>query len=169
MNVLSTIAKVYNKFEEVFLVILLSVMVVLIFGQVIMRYIFNAPLSWSEELARILFIWVSWIGISLGQKKGEHIRIVLVTDALKGKTRKFVLLLSDVCAFIILMIFAIYGAQVFMDIFGRGATLPGTHLPKWTMYGAVPVSCTLMAIRIIKDFVDVLLGRKEENKEVVLL
>ena len=120
------IVNVYNKFEEIFLVILLLVMVVLIFVQVVMRYCFNSSLSWSEELARILFIWVSWIGISLGQKKGEHIKITMVTDKLKGNAKKAILVLSDICTLAILGILCVKGTEVVMHIMGLGAAMPAT-------------------------------------------
>ena len=153
----------YNKFEEIFLVILLVFMVVLIFVQVVMRYVFNSSLSWSEELARILFIWVSWVGISLGQKKGEHIKITMVTDKLKGGAKKAVLLLADVCTIVILAVLCIKGTEVVSQIMGLGAAMPATGCPKWLVYAAVPVSCFLMAVRVVKDFVFTLTGKNQEE------
>ena len=157
------IINLYNKFEEIFLVVLLVIMVVLIFVQVVMRYCFNSTLSWSEELARILFIWVSWIGISLGQKKGEHIKITMVTDKLKGSAKRFVLLLADVCTFVILAVLCVKGMEVVMQTMGLGATMPATGCPKWIVYSAVPLSCLLMAIRVVKDLVLTLTNRKQEE------
>ncbi|MCI6820812.1 MAG: TRAP transporter small permease [Clostridiales bacterium] len=157
------IVNVYNKFEEIFLVILLLVMVVLIFVQVVMRYCFNSSLSWSEELARILFIWVSWIGISLGQKKGEHIKITMVTDKLKGNAKKAILVLSDICTLAILGILCVKGTEVVMHIMGLGAAMPATGCPKWIVYSAVPLSCMLMAIRVIKDLVITLKDKQQQE------
>ena len=157
------IINLYNKFKEIFLVVLLVIMVVLIFVQVVMRYCFNSSLSWSEELARILFIWVSWIGISLGQKKGEHIKITMVTDKLKGNAKKFVLLLADVCTLVILAVLCVKGMEVVMQTMGLGAAMPATGCPKWIVYSAVPLSCLLMAIRVVKDLVLTLTNRKQEE------
>ena len=157
------IVNVYNKFEEIFLVILLLVMVVLIFVQVVMRYCFNSSLSWSEELARILFIWVSWIGISLGQKKGEHIKITMVTDKLKGNAKKAILVLSDICTLAILGILCVKGTEVVMHIMGLGRAMPATGCPKWIVYSAVPLSCMLMAIRVIKDLVITLKDKQQQE------
>lgn len=145
------IINIYNKFEEIFLVILLLAMVILIFVQVCMRYIANYSLSWSEELARILFIWVSWIGISLGQKKGEHIKITMVTDRLQGNARKIVLLVSNACTLIILAVLCVNGAQVVEHVLSMGGVTPALGIPKFIMYGAVPISCFLMAVRVIKE------------------
>ena len=153
----------YNKFEEIFLVVLLIIMVILIFVQVVMRYVFNSSLSWSEELARILFIWVSWIGISLGQKKGEHIKITMVTDKLKGNAKTIMLLVADICTIAILAVLCVKGLEVVSQTMGLGAAMPATGCPKWLVYSAVPVSCFLMAVRVIKDIVFTLMGKKQEE------
>ncbi len=45
------------------------------------------PLTWSEELGKFLFVWITWLGISLGERKGEHIKITMPsgqTSALPG-------------------------------------------------------------------------------------
>lgn len=52
----------YNSLEAHLLVISLAFTTLLIFVQVVMRYVFNNSLSWSEELARYVFIWQIWLG-----------------------------------------------------------------------------------------------------------
>jgi len=144
---------IYNRFEEIFLVILLLIMVVVIFLQVVMRYAFNNSLSWSEELARILFIWVSWVGISFGQKRAEHIKITLVTDAVKGKAKEIVLLVADLCTLGILVVLLVKGIQITDKIYTMASITPALSVPKWLVYASVPVSCLLMAVRVIRDIV----------------
>ena len=65
---------ILNHIEEAILVFLFAVMVIIIFIQVIMRKA-NHSLYWSEELGKFLFVWISWLGISIGQRKGERIKI----------------------------------------------------------------------------------------------
>lgn len=65
---------ILNHIEEVIIVSMFALMVIIIFVQVIMRKAGNS-LSWSEELGKFLFVWISWMGISLGQREGEHIKI----------------------------------------------------------------------------------------------
>lgn len=70
-----------NHTEEIVIVAMFAVMVAVIFVQVIMRKCGNS-LTWSEELGKFLFVWITWLGISLGERKGEHIKITMLTDRL---------------------------------------------------------------------------------------
>ena len=68
-------------------VLLLLVLVGLVSAQVFMRYIMDAPLTWSEEAARITFIWVTFIGAGLAFQRRENLRIQLLPDALPLRPR----------------------------------------------------------------------------------
>ncbi|WP_199220349.1 TRAP transporter small permease [Limnohabitans sp. T6-20] len=59
----------------------LAVMVVLVFGNVVMRYAFNSGITLSEELSRWLFIWLTFMGAIIALKEHGH----LGTDMLIGK------------------------------------------------------------------------------------
>lgn len=64
-----------NYFEEILLVTLISAMSTLIIAQIFMRFAIGSSITWSEELARYLFIWMTWIGTSYAVKKHAHIRV----------------------------------------------------------------------------------------------
>lgn len=68
-------------------VLLLLVLVGLVSAQVFMRYVMDAPLTWSEEAARITFIWVTFIGAGLAFQRRENLRIQLLPDALSLRPR----------------------------------------------------------------------------------
>ena len=70
------ILKFLNDYlEETICIILMSVMTIIIFIQVIMRYVMHNSLSWSEELARYCFVWLIYIGVAYGCKLMKHIKI----------------------------------------------------------------------------------------------
>lgn len=147
------IGSIYNYAEEILLVVCIITMVLVVFLQVIMRYVFNNSLSWSEELARMIFIWASWIGISFGQKRGEHIKIILLTDNLRGKAKLIVLFIADICTLAILIVLIIKGYEVMEKISMLGAKSPALYIPKWVPYASIPISCGLMATRVVKEMV----------------
>ena len=91
---------IWNKAEEYFLVYSLILMVALVFIQVIMRYIFNNSLSWSEELVRYIFIWQIWLGASVGAKNNDHIRIEIFSNKLKQKPREALEIVINLMIFV---------------------------------------------------------------------
>lgn len=72
--------KVVDKAEDICLVVMFALMVIFIFLQIIMRFVVGHSLVWSEELGKFIFVWLSWLGISIGERRNEHIKITLVTD-----------------------------------------------------------------------------------------
>ena len=75
--------------------ILFGAMSVIIFMQVIWRYCFKAPLSWSEESARYLFVWVSFLGAVVAARRGNHIGMEMLRDALPRLGRETLRLVSN--------------------------------------------------------------------------
>ena len=53
-----------------------------VFAQVILRYAFNSPLTWSEELARYLFIWCAFLGWIIASRRGSHLAMTFVAERL---------------------------------------------------------------------------------------
>ena len=79
--------EVINRLENHFLVFGFAILIVVGFIQVVMRTVFNNSLSWSEELIRYIYIWLCWVGISLTQRRGEHIQLTFVLDMLPRKVQ----------------------------------------------------------------------------------
>ena len=71
----------YCQFLSYFIAAALALMVVLVFGNVFMRYAFNSGFSVSEELSRWLFVWVTFMGAVVALRTNSH----LGTDMLVGK------------------------------------------------------------------------------------
>ena len=49
-----------------------------VLAQVVFRYVFNAPLTWSEELARYLFIWCAFLGWTIASRRRSHLAMTFV-------------------------------------------------------------------------------------------
>lgn len=72
---------------EVACIVLMAILVSLVTAQVFMRHVVHQPLTWSEEAARITFVWVTFIGAGLAFQRRENLRIMLVPDALSLRAR----------------------------------------------------------------------------------
>ena len=90
------ILKFLNDYlEETICIILMSVMTIIIFIQVIMRYVMHNSLSWSEELARYCFIWLIYIGVAYGCKLMKHIKIDAALKLFPEKVRPYITIVGE--------------------------------------------------------------------------
>ena len=137
--------------EEIFLVIFLTGMSLVIGLQVFMRYVMKSSLSWSEELARYMFIWMVYIGISYGIKKRKHIKIDAAINIFPIKMRKYLFILSDVIFLVFAIIIVFQSEKVAMLILKLGQISPGTGIPMGYIYHAVPIGFSLVGIRLIQS------------------
>lgn len=140
-----------DKIEEIFLVFTLVVMVVLIFMQVIGRYVFESSLTWSEETARYVHIWQVWIGASYAIRQGAHIKVEAFKNIFNKKSQIIIDLLAVLLWSIITLFLAIYGTNLVMTMFARGQLSPAMRIPMWIPYTAIPVGGTLMSIRLVQQ------------------
>lgn len=69
-----------EHFEEAIIVALISAMSLLVGAQVFMRYVMSASLSWSEELSRYLFIWLTYLGVAFAVRRDAHIRVTMLVS-----------------------------------------------------------------------------------------
>lgn len=142
-----------EKLEEYFLVASLFFTVGLIFIQVIMRYVFSSSLSWSEELARYIFLWQIWVGASFAVKCSKHIRVEVFKNLFSAKYQRII----DYTAIILWICFSFFltykGAELTKILLIRGQLSPAMRIPMGYAYASVPVGCGLMTFRLIQQFI----------------
>ena len=142
-----SIINVFNKIEEILIIAMFSAMVLVIFSQVIMRYVFNNSLYWSEELGKFFFVWISWLGISLGEREGEHIKITMLVDKLPFKKAHIVNIISTLIVFGICIVTFYYSCSL---VISQWTTkYAGIHISISWGYLAVALGTGLMAARSI--------------------
>lgn len=134
-------------------VVLMSVMSLLIFVQVVMRYVFENSLSWSEELARYIFIWLIYLGISYGCKIIKHIKIDAAMYLFPKKIRPYIAIIGDVIFFAFAIYIMVTGFNLTMMQIQLSKTSPAMQLPLQFVYAAPPVGFTLAAIREVQTII----------------
>ena len=140
-----------DSFEKVLCAILFTAMVLCIVWQLIMRWT-GGNLSWTEEAARYIFIWLAWIGMSEAVRQRKHIKVEFATAVAKGAGRLFFDLLSNV-AFIIFCVvtFVLEWQQFDRVTFKFTQYSPAMQLPMGICYAGLCVGCILMFYRLIRD------------------
>ena len=107
-NALSHLAgraeRVLGSVVESVTALLVLVEIVVLFSGVTTRYAFHKPLVWSDELASILFLWLSMLGAVVALRRGEHMRMTALVDSLKPTTRALVDMLAIVASLTFLVL-----------------------------------------------------------------
>lgn len=142
-----------EHFEEAIIVLLTAAMSLLIGIQIFMRYVVGASLSWSEELARYLFIWATYLGIAYAVRKDAHIRVTMLTDILSPNWRRAIRILTHV----IFGAFALYvmyqGWFMVEKTFRFGQRSASLGLPMGYVYLAPLTGFALVVLRLIQQIV----------------
>ncbi|GAA0724653.1 hypothetical protein GCM10008905_18940 [Clostridium malenominatum] len=139
----------YNKAEEYLLVGSLAFTVIIVFIQVVMRYVFNSSLSWSEELCRYIFIWQVWLGASLAFRDKQHISIEMVRDKLTGRAKAIYNMIGNIITLAFNIFLVNYGFQLVDKMIQRGVLSSGMRIPLYLVYLSVPLSSLVILFRIL--------------------
>lgn len=141
--------RIYDEIEEKFLVATLAISVVVIFLQVIMRRVFNNSLSWTEELARYLYIWQGWLGISLVERHRTHIAIDVLKNKLSGPAKKVLNTVVQIICLFAAAFMAWFGFQMVAFAANVGTTSVALRIPMSIIFAAMPVGCSVYCIRVV--------------------
>ena len=162
-------------YEQSLICIIFSMMVIIIATQVFTRYVLGFTYSWSEELARMCFVWITLLGFSLAAKQRQHLRVVAFITFLPKNIRRIIEIIGVVTTLVIAFALTqkiIYIMQV--QIY-RGQLTAAMRIPVWIMYLAGPFGFIGMIIRVIQCQLIPLLrneeifikDRKEEIKKEI--
>jgi TRAP-type C4-dicarboxylate transport system permease small subunit len=129
--------------------VLLLVMVVIMFASVIMRYIWNSPLTWSDQLGTWIFVWTTYLGMTVAYRQGVHIRVDVLTRRLPAKASLVLGCLVDVLVGIFLVVFIYYGQKITINALNQ--VYGSLELPPSFMYAAAPVSGTIVFLFLLDN------------------
>ncbi len=142
-----------EKLEMYICITLMSIIAIVLFIQVFMRYVVQASLSWSEELARYLFVWLVYIGISYGAKVMRHIKIDAGLYFFPRAWRRYVVILGDTVFLIFSLVVVYFAWGLVVRQYTIGQLSPAMLIPMWIVYAAPCVGFFLTAIRQVQTII----------------
>lgn len=143
-----------RRFEHYFiavnkwaLVLLLSAMAVIVFANVSLRYLTNFSITWAEEVARYLMVWMTFIGAGLALRTGGHVAIGNFQEMLGPGAQRVVrgLILCLLLAFFAIMIWM---GKDYMDRM-RFQVTPATRISFSYIYAAMPIGFALLIVHLL--------------------
>ena len=139
------------------LIIFGTVMTFLVIMNVILRYVFNSGLSWSEEACRFLFIWVTFMGAMLANDSGfhgEHMRLDFVVEMFHGIPRKIIELFAQLIVLMLLVTLFLGGIQVVKSTWPFLTS--ALEIPKGAVYLIAPISFGYMILQTVVRIVRII-------------
>lgn len=159
------VKKYLNGIEENVSVFLLIVILIILTVQVIARFVFKHSFSWTEEMARYLFIWLSYLTACVAVSTNTHIRIDSLIKVWPKKIRPVILIVGNVIFLAYCIIITWQGFIYTNDLMRAGQVSLGLGLPMWTVYASIPVCHLVMAIRLIQVSVRMIKNPSEYLEE----
>lgn len=146
-----TLKQIILNLDAIITGVTLTICVILVNLNVIMRYLFNSPLQWSEELVTSLFVWTVFIGSAYAYRKNSHLGVDIVVNLIHGRARTVVQNIMAIIELMILIMLTVVSAQyVYNLIYVRGVYKPVVtdvlRIPKCYTGIAVPLGFGLSTI-----------------------
>ncbi|WP_302645940.1 TRAP transporter small permease [uncultured Dysosmobacter sp.] len=147
MRILQKASRFLFKALEWFAIICMVVLTVIVFTDVILRYIFKQGFPWTQEVATLMLVWFSLIGMAIGVLERIHISIEMFTSKLPAK----VIRVLESIDHILIAVFG--GAMVYYGLLimnmTKMSTLPATKMPSSVLYVILPLSGLLVLLNAI--------------------
>ena len=137
-----------NKILDGISVLCMVLILLLVVAQVVLRYVFNSPLTWSEELAVFVMIWLTFIGSLICMRDREHIEVTILVDSLPHKLQRIVLTFSRLASVLFLLVVAYYGFELVTE--NMTVTSPANKISMGLVYTIIPLSSLGMVFYLVK-------------------
>jgi TRAP-type transport system small permease protein len=125
-----------------------------VFGNVLARYVFSSPIIGSVEVARIAFVWATFLGAATALKRGKHIRFTVLADRLPSGARRWLEVMLALLAAGFFLFVILRG----IDLTGRvqGTYFPASGFSQVILYLPLPIGAGLMFIHTLSKLADLL-------------
>jgi TRAP-type C4-dicarboxylate transport system permease small subunit len=150
----SAVVRLAEKALDTLTVVLFSVMFATIIVQIVLRYVFNAPLVWTDEAAAYLFVWIAFLGWSMATRKRIHIGISFIVDKLPPRWRRALhafWCLGTLAFALILLVVGVVITRNNVDV-----RMVSIDFAFWPVYLAVPIAAVYLIAYAARDLVEIL-------------
>jgi len=160
-----TIDRICRGIEAV-IAFMLAMMVVLVFGNVVLRYGFNSGITVSEEVSRWLFIWMTFLGAVVALKEHGHLGVDMVVQRLPKAGKKACLAIGHVV--MLYVVWLLFQGSVAQARINWDVTAPTTGASMAIVYASGIVFAVLAAFILALDVFRLLTGRLSDEDLVMV-
>jgi len=129
------------------------------------RRILGDQIRWTEELARFLLVWISFLGGAIAYLDDKHLGVDLLVDRINPTARRVARIVTHGLVFAFtLFVMGIGGTQLVVDRFDSGQVLSALTINKAWIYLAVPVSGYVISLFALGNVIHLLSGAHDIEK-----
>jgi TRAP-type C4-dicarboxylate transport system permease small subunit len=144
-----------TKVLRVILIVMLSAMVLIMFYQVIMRYIFSDAQPWCEELTLYLGVFNIFLSLSIATRRESHLQVDFLLRLYSPRVKCLMTAISSIVAIVVMVVFAVYSIDLMGHATGQSFTMP---IKMQQVYAAFPIGAVLVCLYSIELVVRNLIG-----------
>jgi TRAP-type C4-dicarboxylate transport system permease small subunit len=153
--------KAIRKTTEIVIIFLFVALVAIVFYQVVARYVFSDPPSWTEELARYCQVWIILLTSSICIRKGSHLAVDYFGHKLgRGAKRIINIVMSSLIASYILIV-VIFGWKLM--VVGQYQLSPALQVKMSFVYIIFPLSGILMLLEAVLKTTSLIRVKKRDR------
>lgn len=144
------LARIWDKGLAALVATSYVVIVLVGFAQVLFRFVFSSPLSWSEEVVRYVFVWSVFLTAAIAFHLNSHISIDFLTSRYPPRLQRACALASWIAVILAVAILFVLGMQLVLAPSVRFQKSPAMEIPMTVPYAAIPVGCAVMMVNILR-------------------
>ena len=163
MKTLQRVSDTVNKAVSYIGIAIFAVLIVACVLQVFFRFVLNNSLSWSEELARYLFVYDVMIGAAMAIRRNSHLQIYININLLKPKTRCVFTIVATVAGIVFMAFLFSYSLTLVQT--GARTMSAGLGIPMSIPYACMPIGLVLMILTSIEVICKNIIALREPEKE----
>ena len=149
---LTSITRVIVRLVRWAVIAAFALMITVTFAQVVSRYVLLSPLPWSEELARYCFVWIVFLGATLGLERGVHIGVDILTMLLPITLQRWLVRLNEVLIVAFTVVIIVASLPV-LDA-NRLQFSPALGIQMARVYLAIPLGMAVMVVLTLGKLAD---------------
>jgi TRAP-type C4-dicarboxylate transport system permease small subunit len=152
--------EIFRKFIDILIIVLFTILILVVFSQVVFRYVFNNSLTWAEEMARYLQVWIVLLAAAAAVRTGSHISVDYATHNLSSRYKNFLNIIITFLTILFLCIVTVYGFKLFIQIYHSTQRSPAMQMPMFVAYVAIPIGGFFMLIEAIIVFLKLIINQR---------
>jgi|SRR6056297_316600 len=140
-----------DRVEKWLIIMLTLIMIFLVSLQVLNRFIFHLSISWTEEAARYIFVWVVFISASYAVHQNAHIGVQIIVNRLNKKWKKLFIFIMYISCLSFSLFVIVGGIRIVLMQKAMAQLSPAMGIPMYFPYLALPCGGALMFFRFVQQ------------------